>query len=104
MWWDILTHHSIVLAKDTASRWKTSIYVRPDCTGNGVGRTLLGELLKLCKEKGCHSMVACVCGINAPSVALHAGLGFQVAGILPEAGFKFGQWLMLTIMHRMLVD
>jgi phosphinothricin acetyltransferase len=81
-----------------------SIYVRPDCTGNGVGRTLLGELLKLCKEKGCHSMVACICGINTPSVALHAGLGFQVAGILPEAGFKFGQWLTLTIMHRMLMD
>ncbi len=49
-------------------------------------------------------MVACICGIDIPSIALHAGLGFQVAGIVPEAGFRFGEWFRLTIMHRMLAD
>ena len=81
-----------------------SIYVRPDCKGNGVGRSLLGELLRSCKQKGCHSVVACICGINVPSEALHASLGFRVVGVLPEAGFKFGEWLRLTIMQRMLED
>jgi GNAT superfamily N-acetyltransferase len=50
-----------------------SIYVRADCIGHGVGRMLLAELISECQAKGCHSMVACICGVNVPSVSLHAG-------------------------------
>jgi L-amino acid N-acyltransferase YncA len=79
-----------------------SIYVRPDCIGHGVGRMLLTELISQCKAKGCHSMVACICGVNDRSVALHELLGFQQVGLLPEAGNKFGEWLRMLIMQRML--
>jgi L-amino acid N-acyltransferase YncA len=77
-----------------------SIYVRADCIGHGVGKMLLAELISECQAKGCHSMVACICGVNVPSVALHESLGFQQAGLLPEAGNKFGEWLQLLIMQR----
>jgi L-amino acid N-acyltransferase YncA len=77
-----------------------SIYVRADCVGHGVGKMLLAELISECQARGCHSMVACICGVNVPSVALHASLGFREAGLLPEAGNKFGEWLRLLIMHR----
>jgi L-amino acid N-acyltransferase YncA len=77
-----------------------SIYVRPDCIGHGVGKALLGELILQCQAKGCHSMVACICGVNVPSVALHTALGFQQVGLLAEAGYKFGEWLRLSIMQR----
>jgi L-amino acid N-acyltransferase YncA len=77
-----------------------SIYVRADCIGHGVGRMLLAELISECQAKGCHSMVACICGVNVPSVALHTSLGFEQAGLLPEAGRKFGEWLQLLIMQR----
>jgi L-amino acid N-acyltransferase YncA len=77
-----------------------SIYVRPDCIGHGVGKALLAELISQCQAKGCHSMVACICGVNVPSVSLHASLGFQQVGLLPEAGCKFGEWLRLLIMQR----
>jgi phosphinothricin acetyltransferase len=76
-----------------------SIYVRPDCIGHGVGKMLLSELIRDCRAKGCHSMVACICGVNIASVALHASLGFQQVGLLPEAGIKFGEWLRLLIMQ-----
>jgi len=79
-----------------------SIYVRPDCIGHGVGKMLLAELISACNAKGCHSMVACICGVNAVSEALHTSLGFQRVGLLPEAGCKFGQWLRLLIMQRSL--
>jgi L-amino acid N-acyltransferase YncA len=49
-----------------------------------------------------HSMVACICGVNPPSVALHESLGFHSVGVLPEAGRKFGQWLDLTMLQRRL--
>jgi L-amino acid N-acyltransferase YncA len=77
-----------------------SIYVRPDCIGHGVGRMLLSRLIADCETKGCRSMVACICGMNVPSVALHASLGFQQVGLLPDAGRKFGEWLRLLIMQR----
>jgi L-amino acid N-acyltransferase YncA len=76
-----------------------SIYVRPDCIGHGVGKALLAELISECRARGCHSMVACICGMNLSSVALHASLGFQQVGLLPEAGNKFGEWLRLLIMQ-----
>ena len=79
-----------------------SIYVRPDCVGHGVGRMLLTQLIAECQDRGYHSMVACICGVNVPSVALHASHGFQQVGLLPEAGYKFGEWLRLMIMQRSL--
>jgi phosphinothricin acetyltransferase len=77
-----------------------SIYVRADCIGHGVGKALLSKLISECRARGCHSMIACICGVNVPSVALHASLGFQQAGLLPEAGRKFGEWLRLLILQR----
>ena len=79
-----------------------SIYVRPDCIGHRVGTTLLAELIAQCRQKRCHSMVACICVENPASVALHKSLGFERAGLLPEAGFKFGEWIHLQIMQRQL--
>jgi L-amino acid N-acyltransferase YncA len=79
-----------------------SIYVRTDVIGHGVGKRLLTELIAACKAKGLHSMVACICGVNVPSTALHASLGFLPIGTIPEAGRKFGDWLGLTIMQRLL--
>jgi phosphinothricin acetyltransferase len=79
-----------------------SIYVGADCIGHGVGKLLLGELIRQCQAQHCHSMVACVCGVNPKSIALHASLDFLTIGVLPEAGKKFGDWLSLTIMQRIL--
>ena len=79
-----------------------SIYVRADCIGHGVGKMLLARLIAECRARGCHSMVACICGVNASSVGLHASLGFRQVGLLPEAGNKFGEWLRLLIMQRLL--
>jgi len=76
-----------------------SIYVRPDCIGHGVGKALLTELIEECKARGCHTMVACICGVNPVSEALHQSLGFVPAGEIPEAGHKFGEWLRLLMMR-----
>jgi L-amino acid N-acyltransferase YncA len=79
-----------------------SIYVRPDCVGHGVGRSLLAELMTQCTANGCHSMVACILGENPSSMALHASLGFRQVGMLPDATYKFGEWWRLTIMQTLL--
>jgi L-amino acid N-acyltransferase YncA len=79
-----------------------SIYVRPDCIGHGVGRRLLSELIAQCRKKGAHTMVACILGENPVSVRLHTSLGFEPAGLLPEAVCKFGEWVRLLMMQRSL--
>jgi L-amino acid N-acyltransferase YncA len=81
-----------------------SIYVRSDCKGHGVGKMLLSELISICQQDGLHSMIACICGINVPSVSLHASLGFLPVGTLPEVGRKFGEWLSISLMQRVLVE
>lgn len=79
-----------------------SIYVRPDCTGYGLGKMLLTELIVRCEQHRCHSMVACICGVNEASVGLHQTLGFIQVAVLPETVFKFGDWLGLTMLQRRL--
>jgi phosphinothricin acetyltransferase len=79
-----------------------SIYVRPDCVGYGVGKKLLGELIVGCQQAGCHRMVACICGENPVSLHLHRSLGFEMLGSIPEAGFKFDQWIDMSMLQRAL--
>lgn len=77
-----------------------SIYVRVDCIGYGVGRKLLTALIAGCALAECHRMVACICGDNPASLALHQSHGFEVVGRLTEAGYKFGGWIDMTMMQR----
>ena len=37
---------------------------------------------------------------NHPSIGLHARLGFEMIGVLPSVGFKFGRWVDQVIMQR----
>jgi L-amino acid N-acyltransferase YncA len=79
-----------------------SVYVRPDCIGHGVGRLLLSTLIEECREKGCHSIVANIVGVNPLSIALHTSMDFQQVGLLTEAIYKFDEWHRLMIMQRLL--
>jgi phosphinothricin acetyltransferase len=67
-----------------------------------VGKKLLGELIAGCREAGCHRMIACICGVNPISVGLHRSLGFEGLGRIPEAGWKFDQWVDMAMMQRSL--
>jgi phosphinothricin acetyltransferase len=39
---------------------------------------------------------------NIGSIGMHASLGFARAGVLRATGLKFGRWLDVVIMQRML--
>ncbi len=47
-------------------------------------------------------MVGGIEASNAPSLALHASLGFEVAGTLREVGRKFDAWMDLTFVTLIL--
>jgi L-amino acid N-acyltransferase YncA len=79
-----------------------SVYVAPDRRRRGAARLLLGELTKRAQAIGKHAMVGGVEGGNAASLSLHISMGFTVCGSLPQVGAKFGRWLDLVFVHRLL--
>jgi phosphinothricin acetyltransferase len=80
-----------------------SIYLAPGATGRGLGRALLAELLARCEAGGVRQMVAVIGdSANAASIGLHRALGFEPAGVLKAAGWKFGRWVDVVFMQRSL--
>jgi L-amino acid N-acyltransferase len=79
-----------------------SVYVHRDCRGLGVGGALLGELVRLGTAHGFHSAIARIVGNHEASIALHSQCGFRTIGTEREVGRKFGRWLDVVLMQRML--
>jgi L-amino acid N-acyltransferase len=79
-----------------------SLHVRADRRGGGVGRALVLALLEEAARMQKHVMIAGIDAQNVTSIALHEKLGFQVAGELKEVAFKFGRWLDLKFMQRLI--
>lgn len=82
---------------------ETSVYVRDDVRGQGVGKALLAGLLEAARAGGFKRAVAVIGDSeNAGSVGVHASLGFRQAGVLREVGWKFGRWVDVVLMQRAL--
>ena len=82
---------------------ESSVYVRADARGRGVGRALLERLLAEGARSGIREVVAIVAVTEDPaSVALHRALGFREAGLLEAVGFKHGRWVDTLFMQRSL--
>ncbi|MFI7637252.1 GNAT family N-acetyltransferase [Nonomuraea sp. NPDC049400] len=71
-----------------------TIYLAPGCTGRGVGRLLLGELIKKAGESSARQMIAVIADSGDPASArLHKAFGFEEVGRLRAVGFKHGRWI-----------
>lgn len=81
---------------------ENSVYVDYRYHGQGIGRALLAELLRLAQELGYHSVIAVISADQGPSLALHERCGFERVGVLREVGFKFGRWLDAAYMQKWL--
>lgn len=84
---------------------ENSIYVASNLSGRGIGRAILTELIARCEAAGLRRMVAVIGdSANAASIGLHEALGFELVGVLPGVGFKFGRWIDSVLMQRALGD
>jgi L-amino acid N-acyltransferase YncA len=79
-----------------------SVYVAADRRGRGVGRLLLEELVHLATRQGFHTVIGRTSGDNDPSIALHKACGFVLIGVEREVGRKFGRWIDVTVLQKML--
>ena len=85
-----------------ATTVEDSLYVDRAWRGKGVGRLLLDELVTLAVARGFHAVIARVSGDNEPSIALHKACGFAPVGVEREVGRKFGHWIDVAVLQRML--
>jgi L-amino acid N-acyltransferase len=85
-----------------ATTVEDSVYIAPEHHRRGVGRMVLGQLLGLAQSHGFHSVIARITGHNEPSIRLHSACGFELVGTEREVGRKFGRWLDVVEMQRLL--
>jgi phosphinothricin acetyltransferase len=85
-----------------ATTVEDSVYVHPDHQGRGVGRLLLEAMVETARAHGFHAMMARIVADHEASIALHSVCGFEVVGHEREVGRKFGRWLDVTLMERLL--
>lgn len=81
---------------------ENSVYIRHDLRGQGIGRSLLADLIERAAAIGHHAIIAGIDAEQPASIALHHRFGFEQAGHLKEVGFKYGRWLDVIYMVRIL--
>lgn len=70
-----------------------SVYLHREWRGKGLARLLMPAVMSHARRHGFHSMVGVVDAANEASIRMHRAVGFDVAGVLREGGYKFDRWL-----------
>ena len=80
-----------------------SIYLHHDAAGQGLGRRLLTELARQAEAAGVRKLLAVIGDSgNAGSIGVHRALGFTPVGTIANCGWKFGRWLDIVIMEKVI--
>lgn len=88
---------------------ESTIYIREDYRGKGIGKILYGELERILASMGILNMNACIAvpkaedeHLTTDSIFFHEKLGFKEVGIFHDSGYKFSTWYDMTWMEKML--
>lgn len=84
---------------------EVSVYIETHARRRGVGRALLTALMERARSRGMRHMIGAISdsATSGASIALHDSLGFRDAGVWRQVGWKFDQWLDVTLMQLDLV-
>ncbi|MGG7566326.1 N-acetyltransferase family protein [Rhodovulum sp. DZ06] len=81
-----------------------TIMIRDGARGRGLGRALMEALEARARAQGIHVMLGSVDADNPGSIALHEKLGFKVVARHEQVGAKFGRWLDMVFLQKILDD
>lgn len=79
---------------------ETTIYIRQDFRGYGIGAVLYSALEETLKKQGILTMIACIAFPNPASITFHGSVGFHKVGHFSNSGYKLGQWIDVVWMEK----
>lgn len=79
---------------------EVSVYVAARARGQGVGKALLGELIRQSENMGLWTLQAVIFAANAPSLRLHQQAGFRVVGRRERIAQRDGVWHDTILLER----
>lgn len=86
---------------------ETSIYVRMDQKGRGIGSALYRELERILRRQGIVNAAACIAYpetedeyLTRDSVYFHEKQGYRMVGQFHECACKFGRWYHMVWMEK----
>jgi len=79
---------------------EVSVYVAASARRQGVGRTLLHQLIDHSERAGLWTLQAVILAENQASVALHSTCGFLLVGHREKIGLRQGRWHDTVLMER----
>lgn len=94
-----------------AYQWaeETSIYLRQDARGHGLGRRICQALEDVCRLRGVLNLEACIGYANPEdehltnaSLRFHTRMGYRLVGRFDKCGYKFGAWYDMVWMEKVL--
>ncbi|MEN8614876.1 N-acetyltransferase family protein [Dehalogenimonas sp. THU2] len=98
-WGSLSPYHARCAYRHTV---EISIYVHHELHRQGIGSTILNDLIARAQRIGYHVIIAAIDGDQKQSIALHRRFGFAEAGHFQQVGFKFGRWLDVIYMELIL--
>ena len=81
---------------------ENSVYVRRDVARRGIGRQILNHLIAVATVSGFHSVIARIESTSTASRDLHSACGYKLVGVEQQVARKFGKWLDITVMQKIL--
>ena len=85
-----------------AASVEASAYVDEAWTGQGIGMALSEAALEAGRAAGVHAVLSRICTENVASLKMAKRLGFSEVGVLHEVGWKFGRWLDVMMLEKLL--
>lgn len=79
-----------------------TIYLKPEFTGKGIGRSSVQMLEDEARKKGVAVMLAVISGDNDQSIDLFSNCGYKKCAHFKEVGEKFGKILDVVAYQKML--
>lgn len=86
---------------------ETSIYVREDCRGGGIGKALYNSLEKALRSQNILNLYACIAYpdcedeyLTRSSVEFHRHMGYRLIGKFYNCGYKFNRWYSMVWMEK----
>lgn len=88
---------------------ETTVYVRRDARGKGIGKKLYLALEEILKRQNILNLNACIAYIpkedahlSNASIYFHEYLGYKKVGHFEKCGYKFGTWYDMIWMEKMI--